>query len=161
MLKVDFYMPEYVCCGFYLSSKRQFICVWHSAGGPRLHNTDLEQSLLNSCCWDSALGPVPEHFVYDIFPAACGVWFVKWQMWCMHGVSSLAYSSSGCVTASSNLRQQHPLPLPPFTTMSYLRNHSLLATDLWMHTSCGAEIAIHKNALDVTAKLPCHFHLPH
>ena len=28
---------------------------------------------LNSCCWGSALGPVPGHFANDMFPAACGV----------------------------------------------------------------------------------------
>jgi hypothetical protein len=83
------------------------------------------------------------------------------SMWCMHGVSGLACPSSGCVTASSNLRQQHPFPFPaPFTTTSYSTNHSLLATDLWKQMFCGAEIANHENALDVTAELPCHFHLP-
>lgn len=156
MWRVGFYMPKHGCCGCYLSSKGRFICVEHSAGTPRLHNTGLEQSL-------------PELLLHwgqcqDVLLMICFQLLVVCDLsndsvWCMHGVSNLACPNSGCVIASSNLRQQHPPP--PFTTMSYSMNHSLLTTDLWKQMCCRAEIASHKNVLDVTAELLCHFHLPH
>jgi len=56
----------------FISQVQDTSSVSNRAGGPQ-HSTDLEQSLLNSCCWDNALGPVPEHSAHEIFPAACGV----------------------------------------------------------------------------------------
>jgi len=76
----------------------------------------------------------------------CPTWHVLFQ-----GVSLLPQTSDN----------RTPPPPHSFTTMSYSTNHSLLATDLWKQTSCGAEIANHENVLDVTTELPCHFHLPH
>jgi len=95
------------------------------------------------------------------------------SMWCMHGVSNLACRSSGCVTASSNLRQQHPsTPHPPQSIYNHVLfnkpfslSHGFMeANVLWFWTCqswkcpwCNCWAALPFPCASLDAENICHF----